>query len=72
LTDGETFILASAFYLHDLGMATAATPEGAHALRQSTNYRTTEARLVASGLSPGAGHHALVERGRTSAPRYQG
>src|SRR6185369_2021557 len=37
---GEAFILGSSFYVHDLGMAFAATKEGADDLRASSAYKS--------------------------------
>lgn len=42
----EAFILGSAFYTHDLGMALAATPSGRQALKESAAYRSVFARLA--------------------------
>ena len=42
---GEAFILGSSFYVHDLGMAFAATKEGADDLRATQAYKTALERL---------------------------
>src|ERR1700693_542654 len=36
LTPAEAFLLATGFYLHDIGMAYAATPDGLSRVRSST------------------------------------
>jgi hypothetical protein len=38
---GEAFVLGSSFYVHDLGMAFGATPEGVRELRESTAYKSS-------------------------------
>lgn len=48
-TPGEAFILACSFYVHDLGMALAATAKGREELEQSEVYSSTYERLRASG-----------------------
>jgi hypothetical protein len=50
ITPSEAFVLGSAFYLHDLGMAFGATSEGLSSLRGSESYRANQARLVACGM----------------------
>lgn len=45
---GEAFILASSFYVHDIGMALAATPEGRAQLEQSSAYLSSYERAVHS------------------------
>lgn len=47
-TTGEAFVLGCAFYVHDLGMAIAATPEGRRTLEQSPSYQNCLARLAKS------------------------
>lgn len=42
---GEAFILGSSFYVHDLGMAFAATKEGAEDLRATQGYKSALERL---------------------------
>lgn len=46
----EAFILGCSFYLHDLGMAIAATPSGLKTIQESNEYSTTFARLTAIGI----------------------
>lgn len=45
-TTGETFILGSSFYFHDLGMSLGATKEGVDKLRGSEKYSSYKSRLV--------------------------
>ncbi len=45
---GEAFILGSSFYIHDLGMAFAATREGAEILQASDAYENVVRRLESS------------------------
>jgi hypothetical protein len=45
MTSGEAFLLGAAFYLHDIGMAYAATPEGLRRLQSSAPYRSYMAGL---------------------------
>lgn len=52
LTVSEAFVLASSFYVHDLGMAVAATSEGADTLRKSNTYKATEIRLTQGNIPP--------------------
>jgi histidine kinase/DNA gyrase B/HSP90-like ATPase len=40
MTSAEAFLLGAAFYLHDIGMAYAATPEGLKRLQASAPYRS--------------------------------
>ena len=44
LTTGEAFLLACAFYLHDIGMAYAATEEGLKRIRSSGPYLEVKGR----------------------------
>lgn len=39
LSVGEAFLIGVAFYLHDIGMAFAASPEGLAKVRESQPYR---------------------------------
>jgi hypothetical protein len=43
---GEAFILACTFYIHDIGMALAATPQGVRELESSSSFKATFDRLV--------------------------
>ena len=45
VTPAEGFVLVS-FYIHDLGMALAATPEGLEDVRQSEPYKAAYKRLL--------------------------
>lgn len=45
LTTAEAFVLAASFYVHDLGMAIAATHEGLTHLEQTSSFRTAMSRL---------------------------
>ncbi len=45
LSVGEAFLLGIAFYLHDIGMAFAASPEGLARVRESQQYRIFVARV---------------------------
>ncbi len=47
-TPGEAFVLGCSFYIHDLGMAIAATAEGRASLEGSAAYRSCFARLSAA------------------------
>jgi Histidine kinase-, DNA gyrase B-, and HSP90-like ATPase len=49
---GEAFILGSSFYVHDLGMAFAATTEGANSLRASDAYKSALERLTTAHHIP--------------------
>ncbi|WP_321477895.1 ATP-binding protein [uncultured Paludibaculum sp.] len=49
LSAGESLLLAGAFYLHDLGMAFAATSEGVAALRATPAYSAAFQRLQRAG-----------------------
>ncbi len=51
ISQGEAFVLAAALYLHDLGMAAAATAEGAKRLVASPQYRATFDRLTQAGTN---------------------
>jgi hypothetical protein len=44
-TVGEAFLLGATFYVHDLGMATAATAEGREQLERMPSYASTLERL---------------------------
>lgn len=48
LSSGEAFLLATGFYLHDIGMAYAATREGLARIRSSTSYTSFLAGLPKS------------------------
>jgi hypothetical protein len=48
---GEAFLLASGFYLHDIGMAYAATDEGLQRIRSSSVYASTIASVLPSQQS---------------------
>jgi hypothetical protein len=43
---GEAFVLGSSFYVHDLGMALGATPEGVRELRGSQAYKSSSERAI--------------------------
>lgn len=43
ITLGEAFVLATGFYLHDIGMAYAATEEGMNRIRNSDPFRAVKA-----------------------------
>lgn len=43
---GEAFVLGATFYVHDLGMALAATKEGLNALRATAEYKAAYERAV--------------------------
>lgn len=45
---GEAFILASSFYVHDIGMALAATPQGRTQLEQSSAFLSAYERALHS------------------------
>ena len=45
---GEAFVLSAAFYIHDLAMAMAATPEGRKTLEASHSYQSCIAQLTSS------------------------
>jgi hypothetical protein len=45
LTSAEAFLLSCGFYLHDIGMAHAATEEGVERLKDSAPYKSFIARL---------------------------
>lgn len=45
---GEAFVLASSFYVHDIGMALAATPEGQAQLEQSATFLSVYERALHS------------------------
>ena len=49
MSGGEAFVLACAFYVHDLGMAFGATAAGIESLRQSSNYESAFRRLTGAG-----------------------
>ena len=53
LSTGEAFVLAGSLYLHDLGMAVAATVDGADQLRKSKVYSSTKIRLQHAGVADG-------------------
>ncbi|MEP7365280.1 MAG: ATP-binding protein [Acidobacteriota bacterium] len=51
-TTSEAFILGASFYIHDLGMAMAATDDGVARIRASNEYRAAREHLQkAAGLS---------------------
>jgi hypothetical protein len=54
---GEAFILACTFYIHDIGMALAATKEGTAELENSATFKSTYERLLNV-----AGYEAIVAR----------
>lgn len=49
LSAGEAFVLAAAFYLHDLGMAMAATDAGLHSVEVTPEYASALALATAVG-----------------------
>lgn len=52
-TAGEAFLLGASFYVHDLGMALAATADGLEQVRKSVAYKAIHERALAiEGLSP--------------------
>jgi hypothetical protein len=51
LTSGEALVLGASFYLHDLGMALAATAAGKAGLKNSEPYKVVFARLI--NINPG-------------------
>lgn len=54
MSEGETFVLGASFYVHDLGMAWAATPQGNESLKATPSYTTAfQKALLADGLSEG-------------------
>jgi hypothetical protein len=53
LTQSEAFLLASSFYVHDLGMALPVTAEGVEEIRSTEAFRIARARF--SKLSPSGG-----------------
>lgn len=52
VTAGEALVLGASFYVHDLGMAFAATAAGANLLRASKEYAAARDRLVRSFRLP--------------------
>ncbi len=53
LNAGEAFVLGASFYVHDLGMALAATADGRAKLEATETFRTTASRLESvDGCSP--------------------
>lgn len=61
-TVAEAFALGMCFYLHDLGMAVAATPEGLSDLTRTDEFKRTLNRyVVQGGLSPEASHLLAIE-----------
>lgn len=55
-TPSEAFLLASSFYVHDLGMALPATGAGKEEIRKTDAYKVARARFAK--LSPGGGNKA--------------
>jgi len=62
VTAGEAFVLGGAFYLHDIGMAIGAAPDGQAVLQQSEAYKAEKIRLQAFGMEP--------EKAKTQSMRY--
>ena len=52
MSKAEAFLLSSSFYLHDIGMAFAATEKGAELLRSSQEYKST--MLSLKGMDEGS------------------
>lgn len=50
ITDGEAFLLASSFYLHDIGMAYAATADGLDNILKSNEYKSAKLVFESSGI----------------------
>lgn len=51
LSTGEAFLLAAGFYLHDIGMAYAATAEGLASVRASSHYQSVKSSIETLGQS---------------------
>jgi hypothetical protein len=57
---GEAFVLGAAFYVHDLGMALAATTQGAQSLRDTPEYKTAFEKLIVVFRSEGKNADAVA------------
>ncbi len=62
MSPAEAFILGASFYVHDLGMALAATSEGLKAVRESGAYEGAKAKASAvDGLPEGDADRAAIQ-----------
>jgi Histidine kinase-, DNA gyrase B-, and HSP90-like ATPase len=68
LTVPEAYLLGTGFYLHDLGMAYAATEEGKSRIRTTESYRVALSAL--DPRAPESDKHALVEAVRLNHAFY--
>jgi hypothetical protein len=60
LSPAEAFLLASGFYLHDIGMAYAATDEGRRQLEASPEYRAVLKSTTSTQIEPSLRAQALA------------
>lgn len=60
LSPAEAFLLASGFYLHDIGMAYAATDEGRRRLEASPEYRAVLKSTTSTQIEPSLRADALA------------
>src|SRR5208337_2228632 len=64
-SSGEAFVLGAAFYLHDLGMASAVTASGQDEIRAKEEYKTALARFKRTNPSNEAQAERLALRETT-------